>query len=303
MSSEFILLLVLLFVGCSIAMLVAIPWALSQRAGEEQNDSWRDSTGGLIKLLRPVLRLYSSQVYAGMSKPRYNELAGKLQISGLSYVISPEEFVVLKRLSVLGFALFSAYVVWLLGLGLKPASFSIVFGLVVIGYFYPDIWLNDKIKYRKHMIEKQFPFFLDLLVLIMRAGLPFTGAIQQSTNKMTDGPLKAELARYQRDIRTGVEKQQALEQLAKRVGLASVTNFVASIIQAEESGASITSVLQNQSKQRRKERFLKAEKLANEAPVKMLLPLVGLLFPLTFIVIAIPIVVQFMDSGLIGKGF
>ncbi|WP_315981364.1 type II secretion system F family protein [Aliamphritea spongicola] len=278
MSSEFILLLVLLFVGCSIAMLVAIPWALSQRAGEEQNDSWRDSTGGLIKLLRPVLRLYSSQVYAGMSKPRYNELAGKLQISGLSYVISPEEFVVLKRLSVLGFALFSAYVVWLLGLGLKPASFSIVFGLVVIGYFYPDIWLNDKIKYRKHMIEKQFPF--SGFAGADHAGrFAFTGAIQQSTNKMTDGPLKAELARYQRDIRTGVEKQQALEQLAKRVGLASVTNFVASIIQAEESGASITSVLQNQSKQRRKERFLKAEKLANEAPVKMLLPLVGLLFP------------------------
>ena len=80
-------------------------------------------------------------------------------------------------------------------------------------------------------------------------------------------------------------------------GSPHVTNVVASVTQAEETGGSLGDVLSDQARQRRQERFLRAEKLANQAPVKMLFPLIALLFPITFIIIGFPIVVQLIDAG------
>jgi tight adherence protein C len=85
--------------------------------------------------------------------------------------------------------------------------------------------------------------------------------------------------------------------MASRVVIPAVTNFSASVIQAEETGGSLGEVLADQARQRRQERFLRAEKLANQAPVKMLFPLIALLFPITFIIIGFPIVMQLIDSG------
>jgi len=81
------------------------------------------------------------------------------------------------------------------------------------------------------------------------------------------------------------------------VAIPAVTNFVASVTQAEETGGSLGDVLADQARQRRQERFVRAEKLANQAPVKMLFPLIALLFPITFIIIGFPIVIQLVESG------
>ncbi len=97
-----------------------------------------------------------------------------------------------------------------------------------------------------------------------------------------------------------MSRRLALNHLARRIDLPAVTNFVASINQAEETGGEIGNVLMQQARQRRTERFLKAEKLANQAPVKMLGPLVGLLFPITFIIIVFPIFIKARDSGTLG---
>lgn len=79
--------------------------------------------------------------------------------------------------------------------------------------------------------------------------------------------------------------------------LPAVTNFVASVVQAEQTGGSLGDVLADQARQRRQERFLRAEKLANQAPVKMLFPLIALLFPVTFIIIGFPIAIQLLEAG------
>ena len=177
-----------------------------------------------------------------------------------------------------------------------------IMGLVPLAYFYIDIWLRDAAKRRQRRIEKDFPFFLDVVVLCMKAGLAFPAAIQQATMQLPEGPIKQELFRLIREIRTGVSRSSGLERLARRIRLASVSNFVAAVVQAEESGGSLTKALHEQARQRRRERFLRAEKLANQAPVKMLFPLVAFLFPVTFIILGFPIFEQIYELGLFGLG-
>jgi tight adherence protein C len=305
MSDKTYLLLALAAVCIAICSIAFIPWLLATKNKDAKKDDYlRDSTGGLIKMLRPIIRIYSHFFVEGkINKQKLDRIATRLQTAGLGYVLTASEFIVLQRLSSFFSILFASFIIWLSDTKDPVTILSTIIVIISIGYFYPDIWLRDKVKQRQQEIEKNFPFFLDLLVLSLRAGLPFAGAVQLGLGKMKDGPLKYELSRYQRDIRTGMNRAVALERFSSIISLSSVTNFVASIIQAEETGGSITRLLEEQAKQRRKERFLRAEKKANEAPVKMLLPLVGLLFPITFIIIAVPIAVQFMESGLVDKLF
>jgi tight adherence protein C len=88
-----------------------------------------------------------------------------------------------------------------------------------------------------------------------------------------------------------------MDRLAARIMLPAVTSFVAAVAQAEQTGGSLGEVLADQARRRRQERFLRAEKLANQAPVKMLFPLIALLFPTTFIIIGFPIVIQLLQAG------
>jgi tight adherence protein C len=167
-------------------------------------------------------------------------------------------------------------------------------------WLYPDIWLRDRTRKRRAGFEKEFPFFLDVLVLGMKAGLTFTAAVEQAVDHLGDGPVKQEFSRYLRETRTGVARRVALDRMSARVVIPAVTNFAASVSQAEETGGSLGDVLADQARQRRQERFVRAEKLANQAPVKMLFPLIALLFPVTFIIIGFPIVIQLIESGVVG---
>lgn len=257
--------------------------------------------GSLLRSIRPLLRAYANIFDKKIQPEKLEVIRLKLLKADMLYTLTPNEFIALKRFSLLLALGFGYLIIQISGVTSLPKFVCILGGLTLLGHIYPDIWLSDKIKHRKNEMEKAFPFFLDLLVLMMRAGLPFAGAVQQGINKMPSGALQKELVRYQRDVRTGLARAEALENLSIRTDIPAITNFTAAIIQAEETGGSITNLLANQAKQRRKERFLRAEKKANEAPVKMLVPLVGLLFPITFMIISVPIIVQFLDSGLVEK--
>ena len=112
------------------------------------------------------------------------------------------------------------------------------------------------------------------------------------------GVMRNEFQRILRDMRAGKSRSDAMRDMALRVNDPSVTNFTNAVIQAERMGMSLGPVLRAQADQRRSERFLRAEKLAMEAPVKMLFPLLAFIFPCTFIVLFFPIVMKFMHSGL-----
>ena len=180
--------------------------------------------------------------------------------------------------------------------GMEGISLPAMAGL--LGYFYPAIWLRDQTKARNLQILKALPFFLDIVTLAVEAGLNLSNAMQQAVTKGLKGPLAVEINRVLRDTRGGKARVDALRDFADRLDFAPVTSLVSALIQAESMGSSLGPILRVQAEQRRAERFQRAEKMAMEAPVKMLGPLIMCIFPCTFIVLGFPIVVKFMTSGL-----
>ncbi len=267
------------------------------RNGVHINDeSWRDKSPLIFRLVRPIVNLFTEKVTATISQNKLSILKDRLSSAGMTYAIKPEEFIVTKWVFLFIGLLLFLYVYFVLDL-ISPVVITIVGMVIPLGYFYPDIWLRDQIKHRQHDFSKMFPFFLDLLVLSIRAGLNYSSAMDHSVERMPNGPVKDEFTKVLRDTRTGLSRREALSKMTSRVQISAVCNFVSAINQAEESGGEVGEVLSVQAHQRRTERFLRAEKLANQAPVKMLGPLIGLLFPITFIIILFPIIIKARDSG------
>jgi len=267
-----------------------------RNSDRSDDQSWRDKSPLMFRLVRPIVNMFTAKVTESIDQHKLGLLKDRLSSAGMNYAIRPEEFIVTKRVFLaIGITMFM-YVYFMLKLD-SSSVITVVAVIIPLGYFYPDIWLRDQIKLRQHNFSKMFPFFLDLLVLSMRAGLNFASALDHSVEKMPAGPVKDEFTKVLRDTRTGLSRREALVKMADRVQMAAVGNFVSAINQAEESGGEVGEVLSVQANQRRMERFLRAEKLANQAPVKMLGPLIGLLFPITFIIIMFPIFIKARDSG------
>jgi tight adherence protein C len=282
----------------SCTLILLLPLALRGRASEpaERDNAWRDRLPPLLQALRPLVRWYATSVDAQLASHKRDVLQTQLNAAGAGYMLTPAEFLVVRRFAFIAGLTVAAYVVFVLDVR-DPMYLAAIGSLAPFAYLYPDLWLRDATKKRQARFEKEFPFFLDVLVLGMKAGLTFTAAVEQAIEQLRDGPVRQEFARYLRETRTGVARRVALDRLAARVVIPAVTNFTASVIQAEETGGSLGEVLADQARMRRQERFLRAEKLANQAPVKMLFPLIALLFPITFIIIGFPIVIQLIDSG------
>lgn len=180
--------------------------------------------------------------------------------------------------------------------GLAPATTFLCSLLVaLLAAAWPLQRVRERIQRRKTAMLREFPFLLDMVTLCVEAGLNLHGALQQAARNGPDGPLRDELRLMLSDVRAGLSRQQALARLASRCDLAPLHHFVAAIAQADQTGMSLGPVLRAQADQRRTERFLLAEKRALEAPVKMMFPLVFCIFPCSFLIIAFPIGVQFMD--------
>ena len=282
--------------ACTLILLV--PLVLRGRATEpiERDNAWRDRLPPLLQLIRPLVRWYASSVDASLPTHKRELLQTQLNTAGAGYMLTPAEFLVIRRLAFIAGLVFAGYVIFVLDVK-DPMYLAAIGSVAPFSYLYPDMWLRDATKKRQARFEKEFPFFLDVLVLGMKAGLTFPAAVEQAIEQLRDGPVRQEFSRYLRETRTGVARRVALDRLAQRVVIPAVTNFAASVIQAEETGGSLGEVLSDQARMRRQERFLRAEKLANQAPVKMLFPLIALLFPITFIIIGFPIVIQLKDSG------
>jgi tight adherence protein C len=200
----------------------------------------------------------------------------------------------LKTTDFLGFkavvAIAVAGVVFLL-LGVVGGNFG--FALLAapafgaFGFFAPEFWLGRRIKKRKHAILLAVPDTLDLLTISVKAGLGFDAALAKVTEKVK-GPISDEFRRALAEIRVGNTRREALRNVVNRTDVPALTNFVGAIIQAEQLGVSISKVLVVQSEQLRIERRQRAEEAAAKAPIKMLFPLVGCIFPSMFIVILAP---------------
>jgi len=218
----------------------------------------------------------------------------KLRKAGLDYVMSPEQYIAGRIVAAL---LAAALAAWLADSFLQPPKWYSI-SAAAFAYLYPAIWLKDRIDARKRLLLKQLPFYLDIITLCVEAGLNLSGAFEQAMRRGPAGALRDEIARILRDVRAGKSRTDALRTFAERMNEPAVGSLVSALIQAESMGMNIGPILRAQAEQRRTERFTRAEKLAMEAPVKMLFPLIAFIFPCTFVVIAFPIVMKFMASGL-----
>lgn len=169
--------------------------------------------------------------------------------------------------------------------------------MAAAGYGLPLLWLKDLAGRRRNRILSELPFLLDMTTLCVEAGQNLHGALIHTVELCPPGVLREELRHSLIEIRAGRPRIDALRAMATRTGTPEIGRWVTAIAQAESMGMGLGSLLRSQSEQRRQERFSRAEKRALEAPVKMLMPLIFCIFPCTFIVLAFPIAVKILHSG------
>lgn len=245
----------------------------------------------IVPLAQRVARLFLWM----LPKNRMNMLRMRLVMAGNPSGIQPTAFVGIKGLVmvlVIGMSLLFAYLT-----RYPPTFFNLLLlGLVAFCSFaLPDFWLARRIAQRQVLITNSLPDALDLLVIANEAGLSFESSMQEITGKW-ENDLSREFSRTLSDMRMGQSRREALVALGERTGVADVNTFVSAINQAESMGVSIGRVLTVQADELRVKRRQRAQERANQAPVKMMFPLVFLIFPALFAVLLGPAVPELFKS-------
>ncbi len=245
------------------------------------------------RVVRPML-VNLSKAAGKLSPSKSREAASlQLQLAGNPYGWGPSEFFGLRVFValILGVLLFLATAVsqafWI---ALVAGGISIL-----IGFMAPIIWLRSKISKRQDDIIKSLPDALDLLTIIVEAGMGFDGAMAKVGEKW-DNEISKGFLKVVQEMRLGVVRRDALRNMDISMGVPDVTTLVAAIIQAETLGVSIAKILRIQSEQMRVKRRQRAEAMANKAPIKMLFPMVFLIFPALFIILLGPAALVIMET-------
>jgi tight adherence protein C len=212
-------------------------------------------------------------------------LSRRIAQAGDEAAMPPEELVGLSQLGcVIGLAV-GVFVAAAAGGGVAAIALPALVGLGL-----PWLWLDEQVKKRHLAITRALPFALDLLTLSVEAGLDFASALAKVAERGRPGPLRSELEWVTRLLKMGRTREEALKSLAARIPLPAVVRFVSAVVQADRMGSGLARTLRIQAEQLRTERTHRAEKLANQAPVKLLFPLVVFIFPNVFAVLFGPIV-------------
>lgn len=246
------------------------------------------------RVLLPMLRVLAARLGRLAPKQNSQRLRQRLLEAGVSKGLGPVEFTGLRFLIGGGLA-------GLLLLLVLPSDASILvkvgFPFVVgfIGYMLPSVWLSRRISQRKTEITRALPDAIDLLTISVESGLGFDPALARVVEKW-DNALTREFGRTLSEIRMGQSRRETMRNLAQRVNVDDLNIFVSAIIQADQLGVSISQVLRAQSKQMRMRRRQRAEEAAHKAPIKMIFPMVFLIFPSIYIVILGPAIPRILDA-------
>lgn len=254
----------------------------------------------LFRLLLPLAPNLTPFFRSPRWQPACRRIARLLTSAGYEGLLEPAEFLALRVLipTVAGLLLLLlmriafALLPHPVGPFFRNREFTLDLIVLALLIWSPAAWLNQAVRERQRKIERALPFVLDLLTLSVEAGLDFMNAIQRIIEKRPVDPLSEELIRVFREVLLGKTRKEALRDMAERVNQDDLTAVVSALVQADELGVSIGAMLRIQAEQMRARRFQRAEKRANEAPVKMLFPLVAFIFPAVFLVLLGPFIVQ-----------
>lgn len=290
-----------LFISVLIGLSISIIfWVIYQIFSgiQEEDRTYLDELPSGFRLIWPLVRLFVQYFGPRISKEYRIKMQQKLKKAGADYALSPEQFLASKFIAAVVGVCFGILIAVTLG----SSIFSLATMLGFLGFVYPDIWLKEITQKRMKEIFRALPFFLDIITLCVESGSNLSGGLKQSVDKGPDGPLKTEVNRMMREMRAGKSRADSLRALADRVDMPAITALASSLIQAERMGSNIGPVLRTNAEQRREERFQKAEKMAMEAPVKLLGPLVMFIFPNTFIVLMFVLLVKAVHENIITWG-
>jgi len=251
-----------------------------------------------FRVVWPLIRMGEHYLAWLISETNEQTTHMKLMQGGAEFAISATQFIVSKYVA----ALVAFGLIILAGFAVERNLFGFALVGAMAAFFYPELWLKETSNTRRSDILRTLPFYLDIITLSVEAGSNLTGGMRQAVQKSGDSPLRREFSRVLRDIRTGRTRAEAMRDLSDRTGSPAVQNIVGGLIQAERSGASLGPLLRAQSAQLRTERFQRAEKLAMEAPVKLLGPLVMFIFPNTFLVLAYLLLSKAIQQGVFTWG-
>jgi tight adherence protein C len=252
------------------------------------------------RFVRPTLERLGAFLNARVGRERIITIQNRLALAGRPGNLTVNAFISLKlalgvMAGVLSFLLFSfakmafPYIPGLAG--------TIVLAVVVgvLGYFFPDLWLRQKVERRRKEIRLALPNALDLLTISVEAGLGFDAALVRVTEKYKNA-LSEEFTQVLNEIRLGRPRLEALDDMGRRVGVEELQSFIQALIQSEQLGVGIAKVLRIQSEEMRRKRRQRAEELAAQASLKMLFPMLLFIFPTIFIVLMGPAVLVVMHS-------
>ncbi len=243
------------------------------------------------RIIAPIVRGLAEFVRRFTPERTLETTRHKLDLAGNPQGWSPAEFFGVRALA----TVVLAGLIFILLTITSPEDIGIRILMTVIfaalGFFLPALWLGSKIRSRQNNIVKSLPDALDLLTVCVDAGLGFDQAMKKVAEKW-DNELSRAFARTLQEIQLGKLRREAMRDMANRMEVTDVSSFVAAIIQAETLGVSIAKILRIQSDQMRMRRRQRAEEKAHQASIKMIIPMVFLIFPSIWVVLLGPAILQ-----------
>jgi tight adherence protein C len=246
------------------------------------------------RVIRPIFESLSDIVTRFTPERQLEETRRQLELAGNPNNMDAATFLGMRIGATVGF-LVLAFLVFVM---LAPQNNAILFliGATALGWFLPSLWIKSKISRRQDIIVKALPDALDLLTICVEAGLGFDAAMGKVYEKW-DNDLSIAFGRVLQEIQLGKLRREAMRDMANRMDVPDVTSFVAAIIQSEQLGVSMSKVLRVQSDQMRVKRRQRAQEKAQQAPVKMMIPMVLLIFPSIWIVLLGPSIIILLETN------
>jgi tight adherence protein C len=252
------------------------------------------------RILIPVLRRIAGITTRFTPEKQIAQTRHLIELAGMAGSMEPTTFFALRIGATIGLGLMAFLVFFVLSPNRDPNALVYTIGGAALGYFFPLLWIRSKISRRQDGILKALPDALDLLTICVEAGLGFDQAMGKVYEKW-DNDLAIAFGRVLREIQLGKLRREALRDMSERMEVPDVQSFTAAVIQADQLGVSMTKILRVQADQMRVKRRQRAQEKAHQAPVKMMIPMVLLIFPSLWIVLLGPAVVFLLGSGALGK--
>jgi tight adherence protein C len=252
-----------------------------------------DRPRGLWAGLDALASLVGGVVARRLGGLRESELRSQLMAAGL-YTMTPRKFVGYRILALVCTPVAWVYSTTAAGFPL-PLVVLTSFCAVLAGWTAPLTIVRKRARRRLERIDYELPELIDLLIVTVEAGLGFSSSLQVAGDRL-EGPLGDELRLTLQEQRMGLSIMESLKNMLARADTPAMRSFVRSILQGETLGVSIGDIMRTLADEMRKRRRAAAEERAQKAPIKILFPLVFLIFPAMFVVLLGPALFSFMDA-------